>query len=111
MCCHKRGDRCSFSSSKANNTLAGYGGCPNAKGNKKPAKAWRDRFTPTIVERINQAIPGAKLDNKDVAELMPLCAFETLFHETPSPFCGLFTVGEWQAREYYEDLRKYYKTG
>ena len=110
MCCRIRGDRCSFSSSKANNTLDGSR-CPNAEGDKKPARAWRDRFTPTIVERINEAIPGAELDNNDVIELMPLCAFETLFHETPSPFCGLFTMGEWQAREYYEDLSKYYKTG
>ena len=85
--------------------------CFNAKTNKKPGKAWRDRFAPPIAERINKAVPGAELGNNDVAELMPLCAFETLFHETPSPFCGLFTEEEWQAREYYDDLLKYYKTG
>lgn len=95
---------------KANNTLDGSR-CPNAKSIKEPGKAWRDRFTPLIVESINEAVPGAKLDNEDVAELMPLCAFETLFHGTPSPFCGLFTAEEWQAREYYDDLLKYYKTG
>ncbi|KAF8555585.1 acid phosphatase [Imleria badia] len=94
----------------ANNTLDDFM-CPNAKTNKKPGRAWRDRFTPPIVERINKAIPGADLDNNDVAELMPLCAFETLFHESPSPFCDLFTAAEWQAREYYDDLLKYYKTG
>ncbi|KAI9569240.1 histidine phosphatase superfamily [Boletus coccyginus] len=60
---------------------------------------------------LSEAIPGAKLDSKDVTELMPLCAFETLFHETPSPFCGLFTIQEWLAREYHEDLHKYYKNG
>lgn len=107
---HERGDGCSLPSLKANNTL-NRSGCPNAKSNKKPAKAWRDKFTPPIVERINEAAPGAKLEDADAVELMPLCAFETLFHETPSPFCGLFTTEEWQAREYYEDLLKYYKTG
>ena len=85
--------------------------CPNAKGDKKPAKTWRNRFTPPIMERINKAVPDAGLDDEDVAGLMPLCAFETHFHETPSPFCGLFTAEEWQAHEYYDDLLKYYNTG
>ena len=85
--------------------------CPNAKSNKKPGRAWRDRFTPSIVERINKAVPGAELDNNDIIELMPLCAFETLFYESASPFCGLFTIEEWLAREYYDDLLKYHKTG
>jgi hypothetical protein len=85
--------------------------CSNAKSYKKPGQVWRDNFTPPIIERINEAVPGARLDNNDVAELMPLCAFETVFHEIASPFCGLFTEEEWQAREYYDDLLKYYKTG
>ena len=110
MRCHQRGNRCSLSSSKANNTLDDFM-CANAKSHKKPGKAWRDRFIPPIVERFNKAVPGAELENADVIELMPLCAFATLFHETPSPFCSLFTVEEWQAREYYDDLLKYYKTG
>jgi len=63
------------------------------------------------MERINKAVPDAGLDDEDVAGLMPLCAFETHFHETPSPFCGLFTAEEWQAHEYYDDLLKYYNTG
>ncbi|KAF8139078.1 histidine phosphatase superfamily [Boletus edulis] len=94
----------------ANNTLDDSM-CPNAKSNKKPGKAWRDRFAPPIVERLNKAVPGAELDSSDIIELMPLCAFETLYHETPSPFCGLFTAEEWQAHEAYDDLLKYYKTG
>lgn len=85
--------------------------CLNAKSKKKAGRAWRDKFTPPIVERFNQAVPEADLDNNDITELMPLCAFETLFHDTASPFCGLFTEEEWQAREYYDDLLKYYKTG
>jgi len=94
----------------ANNTLDGSR-CPNAKGHNEPGRTWRDKFAPPIVERINGAAPGAELENDDAVELMPLCAFETLFHETPSPFCSLFTTEEWQAREYYDDLLKYYKTG
>ncbi|KAF9226940.1 phosphoglycerate mutase-like protein [Gyrodon lividus] len=94
----------------ANNTLEDSM-CPNAHSIKEQGYAWRDRFTPVIVDRIKKAVPGADLDNGDVVELMPLCAFETLFHGTASPFCGLFTAEEWQAREYYDDILKYYKTG
>ena len=85
--------------------------CPSAESIKEPGEAWRDMFIPPILERFKKAVPGANLDNDDVAELMPLCAFETLFHGTASPFCGLFTTEEWLAREYYDDLLKYYKTG
>ncbi|KIJ13340.1 hypothetical protein PAXINDRAFT_170615 [Paxillus involutus ATCC 200175] len=94
----------------ANNTLDDSM-CPNAHSIKEQAYVWRDSFTAAIVDRINKAVPGADLDNADIAELMPLCAFETLYHGTASPFCGLFTVEEWQAREYYSDILKYYKTG
>ncbi|KAG9317914.1 histidine phosphatase superfamily [Chiua virens] len=94
----------------ANNTLDDSM-CANSKSEKQPAKTWRDTFAPPIVQRINDAVPGAQLDNSDIVELMPLCAFETIFHGTASPFCNLFTVKEWQEREYYDDLSKYWKTG
>ncbi|KAI9456727.1 acid phosphatase [Boletus coccyginus] len=94
---------------RANNTLGDFM-CPNANGHTKPAKAWRDGFTPPIVERMNEVVPGVGLDDRDVAGLMLLCAFEALFHETPSPFCGLFTAEEWQAHKYHDDLLKFYNT-
>ncbi|KAI9572488.1 histidine phosphatase superfamily [Boletus coccyginus] len=94
---------------RANNTLGDFM-CPNTNGHTKPAKAWRDGFTPPIVERMNEVVPGVGLNDRDVAGLMPLCAFEALFHETPSPFCGLFTAEEWQAHKYHNDLLKFYNT-
>jgi hypothetical protein len=94
----------------ANNTLEDSM-CPNAESIQEPGNTWRDIFTPAIADRINEAVPGAEFDNDDVAKFMPLCAYETLFHGTASPFCGLFTPEEWQAREYLDDVQKYYKTG
>ncbi|KAG6329439.1 hypothetical protein ID866_9649 [Astraeus odoratus] len=94
----------------ANNTLDD-GSCPRAQRLKERQKAWRNIFAPPIVERLNIAAPGADLKEKDIVELMPLCAFETLFHGTTSPFCDMFTLEDFLAYEYYEDLARYYGTG
>lgn len=94
----------------ANNTLDDSM-CPNASSLKEVPDAWRDTFAPLIAARFNEAAPGADFDAEDVVELMPLCAFETLFHRTTSPFCDLFTFEEFKAHEYYTDLSRYYKTG
>ncbi|KAL4081289.1 histidine phosphatase superfamily, partial [Scleroderma yunnanense] len=93
-----------------NNTLED-GSCPNAHTIKKERNAWRDIFAPPIADRLNAAAPGANLKSKDVVQIMPLCAFETLFHGKTSPFCDLFTFDEYEAHEYYNDLSKFYKTG
>lgn len=94
----------------ANNTLDDSM-CPNAHSLNKVPKTWRDAFAPTIAARFNEAAPGADLNAKDIVNLMPLCAFETLFHRATSPFCNLFTFEESEAHEYYDDLSRYYKTG
>lgn len=95
---------------QSNNTLEDKS-CPNAYAIKKEIDAWRDTFAPPIADRLNAAAPGAHLNNNDVVQLMPLCAFETLFHGKSSPFCDMFTFEEFEAHEYYDDLSKFYLTG
>ncbi|KAI6032303.1 phytase [Pisolithus microcarpus] len=94
----------------ANNTLDDSM-CPNAHSLTEVPNAWRDTFVPLIAARFNEAAPGADLDAEDVVNLMPLCAFETIFHRATSPFCNLFAFEEFEAHEYYDDLSRYYKTG
>ncbi|KAI5983106.1 phytase [Pisolithus albus] len=94
----------------ANNTLDDSM-CPNAHSLTEVPDAWRDTFAPAIAARFNKAAPGADLDAEDVVNLMPLCAFETIFHRATSPLCNLFAFEEFEAHEYYSDLSRYYKTG
>jgi len=56
-------------------------------------------------------VVGVELLSEDIPELMSICAFETVSDEKASPFCDLFTLEEFQAYEYYQDLLKYYGTG
>ncbi|KAH7887299.1 phytase [Phlebopus sp. FC_14] len=94
----------------SNNTLDDYM-CPNFDDQEDQAHVWLDVFVPPIADRVNQAVPGAELSNQDIADLMPLCAFETVFHGTTSPFCTIFSLEEFKAHEYYDDLKKFYHTG
>jgi hypothetical protein len=68
-------------------------------------------FSVPIVHRLNTAAVGADILSEDIPGLMSLCAFETVFEEKESEFCDLFSLKEFQAYEYYQDLLKYYKTG
>jgi hypothetical protein len=42
---------------------------------------------------------------------MSLCPFESVYTQSLSPFCALFTLSEFEQFEYSGDLDKYYKTG
>ncbi|WEW59529.1 histidine phosphatase family protein [Emydomyces testavorans] len=74
-----------------------------------------DKFIPQILERVKSHLPGASVTIKDVSYLMDLCSFHTVAM-TPdasiiSPFCQLFTIGEWVDYDYYQSLGKYYRYG
>ncbi|KAG1743644.1 histidine phosphatase superfamily [Suillus paluster] len=94
----------------SNNTLEDHM-CPNSRVSEDEANVWRDMFSVPIVHRLNTAAVGAEILSEDIPGLMSLCAFETVFEEKTSPFCDLFSLEEFQAYEYYQDLLKYYKTG
>ena len=85
--------------------------CPQAGGPDEETQTWVDIFASPIADRLNRLAPGADLSAGDAASLIPLCAFETLAHEQPSPFCALFSLAEFQQYEYLMDLEKYYNRG
>ncbi|KAF7795764.1 hypothetical protein EIP86_006931 [Pleurotus ostreatoroseus] len=92
-----------------NNTLNNE--CPAASDGLAEAHKWLRVFAPSIVERLHKSAKGSKVTEEDIHRLMALCPFETLAHERPSPFCGLFSDEEFRALEYFGDVEKYYKTG
>ncbi|KAH7923635.1 acid phosphatase [Leucogyrophana mollusca] len=85
--------------------------CPNAGSSDSETSEWLEIFAPDIADRLNMAAPGANLTNSDVLNLMYMCPFETVANEAPSAFCGLFSQGEFNSFEYYEDLKDYYGNG
>jgi Histidine phosphatase superfamily (branch 2) len=87
---------------------------PNLDVGANAKATWAAIFVPAIQDRLNRDLPGANLTISDAIEVMDLCAFETVANSklTPlSPFCGLFTVGEWESYDYYQSLDKYYGHG
>lgn len=85
--------------------------CPNAGSSDAQINTWSSIYGAPIVARLNAQAPGATLVATDVFNLFPLCAFETLATEVPSPFCNLFTPEEFAQYEYNADLDKFYGTG
>ncbi|KAG5642973.1 hypothetical protein DXG03_001821 [Asterophora parasitica] len=93
-----------------NNTLD-TSRCPNAGGSGVQTSQWLLTYGPSIAERLNRQAPGANLAATDVYNLMVLCPFETVWLNSLSPFCNLFSESEFQQFEYMGDLDKYYKPG
>ncbi|KAH9966843.1 histidine phosphatase superfamily [Russula dissimulans] len=87
------------------------GMCPNSVEDAEESKTWLKIFAPTLKKRLNSAAPGAHLNNKDVHNLMSLCAFHSQVKMAPSPFCGLFSEDEFKGYEYHGDLGKFYSNG
>ncbi|KAF9556503.1 phytase, partial [Agrocybe pediades] len=85
--------------------------CPNAGSSDPQTGIWTSIYGTPIANRLNQQAPGANITAADVSNLIPLCAFETIVKETPSPFCNLFTPEEFAQFEYFGDLDKFYGTG
>lgn len=74
---------------------------------------WIALFTPPIMTRLNQDLPGANLSPMQTIYVMDLCPFETVASTTGtiSPFCTLFSAAEWRQYDYYQSLGKYYGFG
>lgn len=80
---------------------------------KKGQDTFRDIFTESITKRLNENLIGADLENDETIMMMDLCPFETVAHPDGklSPFCHLFTKGEWKQYDYYQTLGKWYGFG
>ncbi|PPQ78901.1 hypothetical protein CVT26_011710, partial [Gymnopilus dilepis] len=85
--------------------------CPNAGSSDAQTSIWTSIYGPPIAARLNAQAPSANLTAPDISNLIPQCAFDTLFKEAPSPFCDLFTREEFAQFEYFGDLDKFYGTG
>ncbi|KAF5376193.1 hypothetical protein D9757_009309 [Collybiopsis confluens] len=92
-----------------NDTL--HNACKNIGKSYNQTDTWREIFTAPIVQRLNNAAPGADLTPEDVYNLMSLCAFDSVATDAISDWCGLFDKEEWKWFEYEMDLNKYYGTG
>lgn len=68
-------------------------------------------FGQPIIDRMNWAAPGANLALEDVASLISLCGFDSVINEYASPWCALFTEGDYAGFEYLLDLGTYYNNG
>ncbi|KMU84197.1 3-phytase B [Coccidioides immitis H538.4] len=101
----------------SNNTLD-HSLCENFEqdnSGKEKQNKFVDLFAPPILERVKTHLPGANITVTDVIYLMDMCSFHTVML-TPdasklSPFCQLFTPGEWVDYDYYQSLGKYYRYG
>ncbi|PPQ92757.1 hypothetical protein CVT25_003866 [Psilocybe cyanescens] len=85
--------------------------CPSAGSSDPQTNLWTSIYGAPIAARLNTQAPGANVTATDISNLIPLCAFETLAKETPSPFCALFSDAEFAQFEYFGDLDKFYGTG
>ena len=86
------------------------GMCPNAGSNDLETDEWQSIYTSPIATFLNGATPGANLTASDATNLISLSPFDTLFKETPSPFCDLFSQIDFDGFEYFNDLDKFYGT-
>lgn len=85
--------------------------CPNAGDSDAQTEQWQNVFAPPIVKHFRTVLPGSTLANADIPNLIALCAFDTLYKLTQSPWCSLFTSEDYRDYEYYGALDKYYNTG
>ncbi|PPQ70094.1 hypothetical protein CVT24_003866 [Panaeolus cyanescens] len=85
--------------------------CPNAGSSDPQTGTWTSIYGAPVAARLNSKAIGANIVAADISNLIPLCAFETVVHETLSPFCNLFTPEEFAGFEYFGDLDKFYGTG
>ena len=102
-----------------NNTLD-HSRCSAAESSASKAAAasrpdtFLSSFVPPLQDRLNHDLLGANLSATEVIFLMDLCPFTTLAFfgaSTISPFCNLFTNGEWGSYNHFQTLQKYYGYG
>ena len=88
-----------------------HNNCPNAGSSSPFVDAWVETYAPPIAHRLNALAPGSNLTPPTIHALMLFCPFESIAHLSHSPFCDLFSEGEFVSFEYASDLDKYYGTG
>ncbi|TEA13949.1 3-phytase A [Colletotrichum sidae] len=91
---------------RANNSLAGYLNCPNARkqnGGDEAAKIWVSNYLSNATARIRDMIDGYDWTIDDTYAAQTMCPYETVAYGF-SRFCDLFTYQEWVGFSYSVDL-------
>ncbi|EEP77621.1 3-phytase B [Uncinocarpus reesii 1704] len=85
------------------------------KSGKNMQTIFLKKFAPGTLQRVKSQLPMANITIDDIPYLMDLCSFHTVAltpdASTISPFCRLFSSGEWIDYDYYQSLGKYYHYG
>ena len=60
----------------------------------KETALWLVTFAPPLITRLNASAPCVNLTDTDIYSVLSMCAFDTVAHEKPSPFCALYEALE-----------------
>ncbi|KAK2057022.1 histidine acid phosphatase [Colletotrichum caudatum] len=91
---------------RANNSLAGYLNCPNARkqnGGDDAAKVWISNYLANATARLRDMVEGYDWTIDDTYAAQTMCPYETVAYGF-SVFCDLFTYDEWVGFSYSIDL-------
>ncbi|KZL87955.1 histidine acid phosphatase [Colletotrichum incanum] len=91
---------------RANNSLAGYLNCPNARkqnGGDDAANVWISNYLANATARLRGMADGYDWTINDTYAAQTMCPYETVAYGF-SLFCDLFTYEEWVGFSYSVDL-------
>ncbi|GKT55460.1 histidine acid phosphatase [Colletotrichum tofieldiae] len=91
---------------RANNSLAGYLNCPNARkqnGGDDAAQVWISNYLANATARLRGMADGYDWNINDTYAAQTMCPYETVAYGF-SLFCDLFTYEEWVGFSYSVDL-------
>lgn len=96
-----------------NDSLA-VGTCPysaNDTSSDDAFAAWNKVYLPTVVQRMQEALPNLNFTTSDVQAMQNACPFQSAYLGHLSPFCAIFTLREWELYSYGQDLQQYENAG
>ncbi|CDR88607.1 related to 3-phytase A precursor [Sporisorium scitamineum] len=96
-----------------NDSLA-VGTCPysnNDTSSDDAFAAWNKIWLPSVVQRLQRALPNLNLTTSDVQAMQNACPFQSAYLGHLSPFCAIFSFREWQLYSYGQDLQQYENAG
>ena len=97
----------------SNDSLA-VGTCPFSKNDTSSDDAfatWNKIWLPSVVQRLQRALPNLNLTTSDVQAMQNACPFQTAYLGHLSRFCAIFSLREWQLYSYGQDLQQYENAG
>lgn len=71
---------------------------------------FRSAYLPPVSARFQAQNPGIKFTDGEIYSMQEMCGFETLVRGS-SPWCNVFTHGDWLNFEYARDIIHYHRAG